>query len=91
MTRLALLCLSVSLGLFGSESVRAGHRSKTIRYPRVYGPAGRPYGPTQAHYQYQKRYGRPWHGYGGLTAHFGRQAITALAQLDYGFLELLPG
>lgn len=35
------------------------------RYPRVYGSTGRPYGPTQAHYQYERQYGRPWHGYGG--------------------------
>lgn len=36
-------------------------------YPRVYGPTGHPYGPTQAHYQYQRQYGQPWHGYDGLT------------------------
>lgn len=36
-------------------------------YPRVYGPTGQPYGPTQAHYQYQRQYGQPWHGYDGLT------------------------
>jgi len=41
------------------------------RYPLVYGPAGRPYGPTQAHYQYLRQYGRPWHGYGGLVAPSG--------------------
>lgn len=52
--------------------VPAEGRSQTIRYPRVYGPTGRPYGPTQAHYQYQKQYGKPWHGYGGITANVGR-------------------
>lgn len=31
-------------------------------YPRVIGPTGRPYGPTQAHYQYERQYGRPWAG-----------------------------
>lgn len=36
-------------------------------YPRVYGPTGRPYGPTQAHYQYERQYGRPW--YGGPAPH----------------------
>jgi len=36
-------------------------------FPRVYGSTGRPYGPTQAHYQYQRQYGRPWHGYGGQS------------------------
>ena len=40
-----------------------------FRYPRVYGPTGRPYGPTQSHYQYQRQYGRPWHGAGGQTAY----------------------
>lgn len=39
---------------------RKGERS----YPLVYGATGRPYGPTQSHYQYQLRYGRPWHGGG---------------------------
>ena len=37
----------------------------SFRYPRVYGYTGRPYGPTQAHYQYQRQYGRAWDGYGG--------------------------
>jgi hypothetical protein len=35
-------------------------------YPRVYGPTGRRYGPTQAEYQYQRQYGRSWYGSGGL-------------------------
>lgn len=35
-------------------------------YPRVYTPTGRLYGPTQANYQYQKQYGRSWHGYRGI-------------------------
>ncbi|MBW3539757.1 MAG: hypothetical protein KY476_05760 [Planctomycetes bacterium] len=47
----------------------AGQDTNSFRYPRVYGATGRPYGPTQAHYQYERQYGRPWHGYGGLTAH----------------------
>lgn len=29
------------------------------RYPQVIGPSGAAYGPTQAEYQYQQRYGRP--------------------------------
>ena len=37
-------------------------------YPTVYGSTGQPYGPTQAEYQYQRQYGRPWHGYGGQTS-----------------------
>ncbi len=31
-------------------------------YPRVVGPTGHFYGPTQAHYQYQRQYGHPWYG-----------------------------
>ena len=45
--------------------------TRPARFPRVYGATGRPYGPTQAHYQYEKQYGRPWHGHGGITANFG--------------------
>lgn len=37
-------------------------------YLTVYGSTGRPYGPTQAAYQYQRQYGRPWHGYGGQVS-----------------------
>jgi len=37
-------------------------------YPTVYGSTGTPYGPTQAEYQYQRQYGRPWHGYGGQVS-----------------------
>ena len=48
-----------------------------IRYPRVFGFTGRPYGPTQAHYQYQKQYGRPWHGYGGESLQVNH-AVTGL-------------
>jgi len=33
-------------------------------YPRVYGPTGRQYGPTQADYQYERQYGRSWNGGG---------------------------
>ncbi|MBL8849005.1 MAG: hypothetical protein JNG89_04950 [Planctomycetaceae bacterium] len=31
-------------------------------YPRVYGPTGRQYGPTQAEYQYERQYGHSWSG-----------------------------
>ncbi len=31
-----------------------------VTYPKVYGPTGSLYGPTQAHYQYQRQYGRAW-------------------------------
>lgn len=48
-----------------SAGVAVGDHRTSQRYPRVYGDTGRPYGPTQAHYQYERRYGRPWHGLGG--------------------------
>jgi len=40
-------------------------------YPRVYGPTGRLYGPTQANYQYQRQYGQSWHGMNGLPGGVG--------------------
>jgi tetratricopeptide (TPR) repeat protein len=40
---------------------------QVVHFPRVYGDTGRPYGPTQANYQYERRYGRTWHGVGGAT------------------------
>lgn len=60
LTLLAFACLAGPLW--------AGPPRKTFRYPKVYGPTGNVYGPTQAHAQYERQYGRPWHGYGGLSA-----------------------
>ncbi len=37
-------------------------------YPKVRTFSGGYYGPTQAHYQYERRYGRPWHGQNDLYA-----------------------
>ncbi len=59
------LCLAWLVAFLGSSIVDAAPP-----YPRVYGPAGSLYGPTQAEYQYQLRYGRPW---------WGRSAGTSLA------------
>lgn len=36
-------------------------------YPRVVGASGGLYGPTQAHYQYQRRYGHAWTGSRGIS------------------------
>jgi hypothetical protein len=55
-----LLVLAVSFAATGNARAQSGS------YPRVYGPTGRLYGPTQAHYQYQLRYGRQWSGYRGI-------------------------
>ena len=72
MRRTSIL-LSATVCLFVA-SAALGHPpsgSRTTRYPRVYGATGHLYGPTQAHYQYQRQYGRPWHGYRGLSANYG--------------------
>lgn len=61
-----LLMLACSLMLSLALSPAPSHAQQT--YPRVYGPSGGLYGPTQAHYQWQRQYGRPWHGYRGITA-----------------------
>ena len=59
--------IGLSLVLFIGCFATVASADSRVRYPRVYGATGRPYGPTQAHYQYERRYGRPWHGYGGQT------------------------
>lgn len=48
-------------------------------YPLVYGATGRPYGPTQSHYQYQLRYGRPWHGGGGSRSYYAGSRYSGSA------------
>ncbi len=68
------------------------HHHQTIRYPRVYGATGHLYGPTQAYYQYQRQYGHPWNGYGGITAPAtvgtGYQYVNGYPAggLSYGYL-----
>lgn len=75
---LLALTILAALSAWDTSSALGDHGSR--RYPRVYGPTGRPYGPTQAHYQYQRQYGRPWHGYGGIS---GRSSI--------GYVNGYPG
>lgn len=53
------------LSLFSQTLCAGPPRGAGRSYPLVYGATGRPYGPTQAEYQYQLRYGRPWRGGGG--------------------------
>ncbi len=63
------LLLVAAFVLVFSNGVDAGPPHRAGRsYPLVYGATGRPYGPTQSHYQYERRYGRPWHG-GGRSSH----------------------
>lgn len=66
----------------------ADHRT---RYPRVYGATGRPYGPTQAHYQYQRQYGRAWHGYGGQTLSRRNSRIYYSAPASYSAFNYYYG
>lgn len=64
----ALLFTTALLGV--AFPVQADSRGQS--YPKVRTFSGGYYGPTQAHEQYQRRYGRPWHGQNGLhTGHFG--------------------
>jgi tetratricopeptide (TPR) repeat protein len=55
------------------------------RYPRVYSPTGRPYGPTVAGYQYQRQYGQPWHGYRGGYAPPGYGSVNVRVSPFPGF------
>lgn len=87
--RCALTVLTLCAGmtcLLASEAAA----QRTIRYPRVYGATGRPYGPTQAHYQYQRQYGRPWHGYGGLTATVGNGFSLQYSSPGFGHHSYSP-
>ena len=91
----ALMALTgLLVATVASLDVTAGPPS----YPRVYGPTGSLYGPTQAHYQYQRRYGRPWHGSGGITSskfygnrsffggpRFGYSSVVGFGGLGYSF------
>ena len=63
-----LLFFVVVAGMLQADLVvQAGPPVAGRDYPRVYGPTGKPYGPTQANYQYQRQYGRSWTGSRGLT------------------------
>src|SRR5690606_28523447 len=75
--------LIAAVSLFAAVAAEQS-ASAQFRYPRVYGATGRPYGPTQAHYQYQRQYGRSWHGYGGLTASSASiSAVSGFGGLNY--------
>ncbi|MCA9023602.1 MAG: hypothetical protein KDA86_00175 [Planctomycetaceae bacterium] len=66
----ALLYLILVTAISGvTTTVHADPHGHT--YPKVRTFSGGYYGPTQAEYQYQHRYGRPWHGQNGLHAGHG--------------------
>ena len=91
MARFGIALVIFALGFLPANAWPQQHQ-QTIRYPRVYGATGHPYGPTQAYYQYQKQYGHPWNGYGGITASAnvgtGYQYTNGYpaGQLSYGYL-----
>lgn len=60
--RLVLACAVVL------STAAAGLAQPGVSYPKVYGPTGSLYGPTQAHYQYQRQYGRAWTPPAGTVA-----------------------
>ncbi|MEW4488996.1 hypothetical protein AB1L42_12995 [Thalassoglobus sp. JC818] len=73
-----------SIVAFCAETGLSGPPGKRGRsYPLVYGATGRPYGPTQAHYQYELRYGRPW--YGGGSGRVYSASGRAVSYPGYSF------
>ena len=67
---IAILLFLMFSSVANGKVILTTKKTTTREYPRVYGPTGRLYGPTQADYQYRKQYGRDWHGYRGLqTTH----------------------
>ena len=68
--RSSRLTLLIAASLLSQAGLTYGDH-QTGSYPRVRTFSGGYYGPTQAHYQYQRRYGRPWHGEGGLSTYRG--------------------
>lgn len=67
-TLVPVIVVSICVSLECAET--CGGESGAYRYPKVYGDTGSPYGQTQAHYRYLRRFGHPWHGHGGLTSSF---------------------
>ncbi len=51
-------------------------------YPRVIGATGRPYGPTRAHYEYQRQYGHPW---GGSNPMYGGAGVVGGYPGSFGY------
>lgn len=82
MFRLQLVSLGFGIILGGSFAAQA-----QTSYPTVYGSTGSPYGPTQAAYQYQRQYGRPWHGYGGQVGP-GTFGGTYVVPRSFGYSPL---
>lgn len=88
--RRAILFALLATGLAsGPAPVRADHWGHS--YPKVRTFSGGYYGPTQAHYQYQRRYGRPWHGHGGLHGGFGIGAVNGYPGYYGGYGAVLGG
>jgi hypothetical protein len=73
----------VCLAVIFSASALSSARADEYRYPRVYSPTGRPYGPSVAEYQYQRQYGQPWHGQGGLVSSVGPRGFNITVYPSY--------
>ena len=58
----SLLLILLGVGGIVMEDVSNHALYAQGAYPRVIGPTGRAYGPTQAHYQYERQYGHAWPG-----------------------------
>ncbi len=81
-----IVCGAVMLGTAATE---AGHIVAGVTYPRVRTHSGAYYGPTQAHFEYFRRYGRPWHGQGGFVTAtnvgFGSSLPWSFGYPSYGY------
>ena len=84
-----LLLMTFLSGAFTSELHANQPKSS---YPRVYSQTGKLYGPTQAHYQYARQYGRPWHGYRGINypSGFGNHRSIVLPSYPSAHLGYSP-
>lgn len=84
----AILWLPTTTHAFQHHHHHDHHHHGNGSYPQVYGPTGHLYGPTQAHYQYQRQYGRPWHGYGGIPYTGSSLSFGPRSSGVYGFATL---
>jgi tetratricopeptide (TPR) repeat protein len=84
MRRIVLMLVVTALAVSIAPS-NAVSQTTIFRYPRVHGPTGSLYGPTQAHYQYRRQYGRAWHGQGGLSIAIPNRSQVAAAYRGHAY------
>ncbi|MCA9080128.1 MAG: hypothetical protein KDA58_06185 [Planctomycetaceae bacterium] len=79
---MTVVVVSIAAGSASAQHHRHGH-------PIVYGPTGRPYGPTQAEYQYQRRYGHPSPGsHPGDMRYVNGYPGYGISARSYGFVNV---